>query len=177
MRRDSRVVAVDLYYINKHKMQNITRIVDLRWVLLVAERWLLAWLLRDTTIVILRVLLLLLLHVCSIRRGLLHILSTWWLLLTDTKGRGGAVRLDAGWKLLIEATISIGCGLRLESLRGWVLSEISQTLNQVILLKLTWYLEVIDAILNYLWCGYMDLLLEEFSQIIRELSVELICLM
>jgi hypothetical protein len=39
MRRDSRVVAaVDLYYINKHKMQNITRIVDLRWVLLVAER-------------------------------------------------------------------------------------------------------------------------------------------
>ena len=72
MRRDSRVVAVDLYYINKNTMQNITRIVDLRWVLLVAESWLLAWLLRDTTIVILRVLLLLLLHVRSIRRGLLH---------------------------------------------------------------------------------------------------------
>ena len=77
-------------------MQNITRIVDLRWVLLVAERWLLAWLLRDTTIVILRVLLLLLLHVRSIRRGMLHELRAWWLLLADTKRRGGAVRLDAG---------------------------------------------------------------------------------
>jgi hypothetical protein len=56
----------------------------------------LAGLLRDTTIVILRVLLLLLLHVSSIRRGLLHILSTWWLLLTDTEGIGRPVRLDAG---------------------------------------------------------------------------------
>ena len=129
-------------------MQNITRIVDLRWVLLVAESWLLAWLLRDTTIVILRVLLLLLLHVRSIRRGLLHELRAWWLLLADTKRRDGAVRLDAGRKLLVKPAISIGCRLRLESLRGWIRSKIRQTLNQVILLKLTRHLVVIDAILN-----------------------------
>lgn len=42
--------------------------------LLVAVGWLLAWLLRNTTIVILRVLLLLLLHVSSVRRWLLHVL-------------------------------------------------------------------------------------------------------
>lgn len=105
--------------------------------LLVAERWLLAWLLRQTTIVILGVLLLLLLYVSSIRRGLL---------LTDTNRRERGVWLDAGLMLLVKATIAIGCGLRLESLWGWVGSEISQTLNQVILLKLTRHLVVIDAI-------------------------------
>ena len=54
--------------------RNITRIGNLSWVLLVAVGWLLAWLLRNTTIVILRVLLLLLLHVSSVRRWLLHVL-------------------------------------------------------------------------------------------------------
>ena len=53
--------------------KNITRIGNLSWVLLVAVGWLLAWLLRDTTIVILRVLLLLL-HVSSVWRWLLHVL-------------------------------------------------------------------------------------------------------
>ena len=63
--------------------------------LLVAEGWLLAWLLRDSTIVILGVLLLLLLHVSSVRRGLLHVLRAWllWGLLTANKGRGGPLGL------------------------------------------------------------------------------------
>ncbi len=63
--------------------------------LLVAEGWLLAWLLWDTTIVVLGVLLLLLLHVSSVRRGLLHVLRAWllWWLLTANKGRGGPLGL------------------------------------------------------------------------------------
>ncbi len=58
--------------------------------LLVTEGWLLSWLLRDTTIVVLGMLLLLLLHVSSVGRGLLHVLRTWllWGLLTANKGRG-----------------------------------------------------------------------------------------
>ena len=153
MRRGS-IVAVDLYYKSKRKMQNVTRIWNLWWMWLVAEGWLLAWLLRNTTIVILRrVLLLLLLHVCSVRRGLLHILCTW-LLLAGNQGRGRPGRLGAGWLLLGKATISIGCGLSMESLRRWVLWKVAQTLNQVVLLELTRHLIVIDAILNYFRRGY-----------------------
>lgn len=114
---------------------------------LVAEWWLLSWLLRHTAIVILRGLLLLLLHVGSRRRWLLHVLSSglgWLLASTKRRGRVG---LDS-WRLLLsKAAIAIGGRLLMETLRGWVLCEVAQSLNQIVLLELTRHLVVIDT--NY----------------------------
>ena len=121
---------------------------------MVAERRLLAWDLWSTAIVILR--LLLLLHVICLRRWLLHVLCAWLWLLGTAKGRR-RVLLDAWWGLLLgEAAISVGSGLRLETLRRRVLCEVAQPLDQVVLLELTRHLEVIDAIIirrsiSYFW--------------------------
>ena len=113
---------------------------------MVTERRLLAWHLWSTAIVILR-LLLLLLHVICLRRWLLHVLCAWLWLLGTAKGRR-RVLLHAWWGLLLcEAAISVGSGLRLETLRGRVLCEVAQPLDQVVLLELARHLEVIDAII------------------------------
>ena len=49
-------------------------------------------------------------------------------------------------RLLLEGIVALGGGLTGETLRGLGLSEVAQTLNQVVLLELTGHLEVIDAI-------------------------------
>ena len=95
MQTDCSIIVVNLNQNFSYNRLKVTWVRHLRRLSLVAERRLLAWYLWRTTIVILR-LLLLLLHVICLRWWLLHVLCAWLRLLGAAKGRR-RVLLHAWW--------------------------------------------------------------------------------